>query len=109
MSKKKTNSYNSSIIQIFKSNSNKQKLNFRQIKSRLKEKNIILIKKALESLVNKGVLNQVNPGSYVLVQNKAVTGTIDKTKKGSGFIVKKNEKDLYISEKNTKNFKWRHS
>ena len=104
MSKKKTNSYNSSIIQVFKSSSNKQKLNFRQIKSRLKEKNIILIKKALESLVNKGVLNQVNPGSYVLVQNKAVTGTIDKTKKGSGYlIVENNDKDFYISEKNTKN------
>ena len=104
MSKKKTNSYNSSIIQIFKSSSNKQKLNFRQIKSRLKEKNIILIKKALESLVNKGVLNQVNPGSYVLVQNKTVIGTVDKTNKGSGYlIVENNDKDFYISEKNTKN------
>ena len=104
MSKKKTNSYNSSIIQIFKSSSNKQKLNFRQIKSRLKEKNIILIKKALESLVNKRVLNQVNPGSYVLVQNKAVIGTVDKTNKGSGYlIVENNDKDFYISEKNTKN------
>ena len=50
MSKKKTNSFNTAIINVFKNNSNKKKLNFRQIKSRLNEKNIILIKKALESL-----------------------------------------------------------
>jgi len=61
MSKKKTNSFNTAIINVFKNNSNKKKLNFRQIKSRLNEKNIILIKKALESLEKQDVLKQVKP------------------------------------------------
>jgi predicted transcriptional regulator of viral defense system len=72
MSKKKTNSFNTAIINVFKNNSNKKKLNFRQIKSRLNEKNIILIKKALESLEKHGVLKQVSPGSYILNQKKTV-------------------------------------
>ena len=104
MSKKNTNTYNNSIIQIFNKISNKNALNFRQIKSRLKEKNIILIKKALENLEQKGILVQKNPGCYVLQKSKKIIGVIDKTQKGSGFlIVEDNEKDLYISEKNTKN------
>ena len=101
MSKKKTSSYNTSIINVFKKISNKKKLNFRQIKSRLNESNIILIKKSLDTLEKQGVLKQVNPGSYVLNQKKIVSGIIDKTKKGSGYlIVENNEKDFFISEKN---------
>ena len=101
MSKKKTSSYNTSIINVFKKISNKKKLNFRQIKSRLNESNIILIKKSLDTLEKQGVLKQVNPGSYVLNQKKTVSGIIDKTKKGSGYlIVENNEKDFFISEKN---------
>ena len=101
MSKKKTSSYNASIINVFKKISNKKKLNFRQIKSRLNESNIILIKKSLDTLEKQGVLKQVNPGSYVLNQKKTVSGIIDKTKKGSGYlIVENNEKDFFISEKN---------
>ena len=104
MSKKKTNTYNNSIIQIFNKISNKNALNFRQIKSRLKEKNIILIKKALENLEQKGILVQKNPGCYVLQKSNKIIGVIDKTQKGSGFlIVEGNDKDFYISEKNTKN------
>ena len=104
MSKKKTNSFNTAIINVFKNNSNKKKLNFRQIKSRLNEKNIILIKKALESLEKQDVLKQVNQGSYILNQKKTVKGIIDKTKKGSGYlIVENNEKDFFISEKNIGN------
>ena len=104
MSKKKTNSFNTAIINVFKNNSNKKKLNFRQIKSRLNEKNIILIKKALESLEKQDVLKQVSPGSYILNQKKTVKGIIDKTKKGSGYlIVENNEKDFFISEKNIGN------
>ena len=104
MSKKKTNSFNTAIINVFKNNSNKKKLNFRQIKSRLNEKNIILIKKALESLEKQGVLKQVSSGSYILNQKKTVKGIIDKTKKGSGYlIVENNEKDFFISEKNIGN------
>ena len=103
MSKKKTSSYNTSIINIFKNISNRKKLNFRQIKSRLQENNIILIKKYLDSLEKQGVLNQVSPGSYIMNNKKTVLGTIDKTKKGSGYlIVEKNEKDFFISEKNIK-------
>ena len=103
MSKKKTSSYNTSIINVFKNISNKKKLNFRQIKSRLNESNIILIKKSLDTLEKQGVLKQVNPGSYVLNQKKTVSGIIDKTKKGSGYlIVENNEKDFFISEKNIK-------
>ena len=101
MSKKKTSSYNTSIINVFKKISNKKKLNFRQIKSRLNESNIILIKKSLDTLEKQGVFKQVNPGSYVLNQKKIVSGIIDKTKKGSGYlIVENNEKDFFISEKN---------
>ncbi len=101
MSKKKTSSYNTSIINVFKKISNKKKLNFRQIKSRLNESNIILIKKSLDTLEKQGVLKQVNPGSYVLNKKKTVSGIIDKTKKGSGYlIVENNEKDFFISEKN---------
>ena len=101
MSKKKTSSYNTSIINVFKKISNKKKLNFRQIKSRLNESNIILIKKSLDTLEKQGVLKQVNPGSYVLNQKKTVSGIIDKTKKGPGYlIVENNEKDFFISEKN---------
>ena len=104
MSKKNTNTYNNSIIQIFNKISNKNALNFRQIKSRLKEKNIILIKKALENLEQKGILVQKNPGCYVLQKSNKIIGVIDKTQKGSGFlIVEGNDKDFYISEKNTKN------
>ena len=104
MSKKKTSSYNTSIINVFKKISNKKKLNFRQIKSRLNESNIILIKKSLDTLEKQGVLKQVNPGSYVLNQKKTVSGIIDKTKKGSGYlIVENNEKDFFISEKNINN------
>ena len=103
MSKKKTSSYNTSIINIFKNISNRKKLNFRQIKSRLQENNIILIKKSLDSLEKQGVLNQVSPGSYIMNNKKTVLGTIDKTKKGSGYlIVENNEKDFFISEKNIK-------
>jgi len=99
MSKKKTSSYNTSIINIFKNISNRKKLNFRQIKSRLQENNIILIKKSLDSLEKQGVLNQVSPGSYIMNNKKTVLGTIDKTKKGSGYlIVENNEKDFFISE-----------
>ena len=104
MSKKKTSYYNTSIINVFKKISNKKKLNFRQIKSRLNESNIILIKKSLDTLEKQGVLKQVNPGSYVLNQKKIVSGIIDKTKKGSGYlIVENNEKDFFISEKNINN------
>ena len=103
MSKKKTSSYNASIINIFQNISKKNKLNFRQIKSRLKEKNIILIKKSLESLEKQGILNQVSPGSYILNNKKTVSGILDKTKKGSGYlIVEHQEKDFFISEKNIK-------
>ena len=70
MSKKKTSSYNTSIINVFKKISNKKKLNFRQIKSRLNESNTILIKKSLDTLEKQGVLKQVSPGSYILNQKK---------------------------------------
>tara|TARA_B100000780_G_scaffold24812_1_gene15790 strand:- start:8454 stop:10559 length:2106 start_codon:yes stop_codon:yes gene_type:complete len=101
MSKQKINSYNNLIIQLFKKTSNRKSLNFRQIKSRLKENNIILINKSLEELKNQGVLKQVKPGSYVLNQIKTVLGIIDKTKKGSGYLIVDNiDKDFYISERN---------
>ena len=104
MLKKKSSSYNNSIIQLFKNISNKKSLNVRQIKSRLKENNIILINKSLEDLKNQGVLKQLKPGSYVFNQKKTVLGTIDKTKKGSGYLIVENvDRDFYISEKNINN------
>ena len=104
MLKKKSSSYNNSIIQLFKNISNKKSLNVRQIKSRLKENNIILINKSLEDLKNQGVLKQLKPGSYVFNQKKTVLGTIDKTKKGSGYLIVENvDRDFYISENNINN------
>ena len=56
-------------------------------------------------LENEKKIEQINPGSYRLLKNKkALTGTIDKTNKGSGYIIQKNiEKDVYVSEKNILN------
>ena len=56
-------------------------------------------------LENEKKIEQINPGSYRLLKNKNVLiGTIDKTNKGSGYIIQKNiEKDVYVSEKNILN------
>ena len=104
--KKKGIKTNINHILSFFISSPKKKFNYRQILSKLPyEINKNKIKKVLFLLENEKKIEQINPGSYRLLKNKNVlTGTIDKTNKGSGYIIQKNiEKDVYVSEKNILN------
>ncbi len=105
MKKKGTKKIINHILSFFIS-SPKKKFNYRQILSNLPyEINKNKIKEALFLLENEKKIEQINPGSYRLLKNKNVLiGTIDKTNKGSGYIIQKNiEKDVYVSEKNILN------
>ncbi len=104
--KKKGTKKNINHILSFFISSPKKKFNYRQILSNLPyEINKNKIKEALFLLENEKKIEQINPGSYRLLKNKNVLiGTIDKTNKGSGYIIQKNiEKDVYVSEKNILN------
>tara|TARA_B100001996_G_scaffold46865_1_gene33672 strand:- start:1850 stop:3973 length:2124 start_codon:yes stop_codon:yes gene_type:complete len=105
MKKKGTKTIINHILSFFLS-SPKKKFNYRQILSKLPyEINKNKIKEALFLLENEKKIEQINPGSYRLLKNKNVlTGIIDKTNKGSGYIIQKSiEKDIYVSEKNILN------
>ena len=98
--KKKISTYNKSILEVFL-NSPKKNFNYRQIKSRIKQKNENLIKKSIELLLGELNIVEVSPGKYVLNKENFVIGTIDKTKKGSGYLVsEQHEKDFFITIKN---------
>ena len=98
--KKKITTYNRSILEVFL-NSPKKKFNYRQIKSRIKQKNENLIKKSIELLLGELNIVEVSPGKYVLNKENFVIGIIDKTKKGSGYLVsEQHEKDFFITIKN---------
>ena len=98
--KKKISTYNKSILEVFL-NSPKKNFNYRQIKSRIKQKNENLIKKSIELLLGELNIVEVSPGKYVLNKENFVIGTIDKTKKGSGYLVsEQHEKDFFITTKN---------
>ena len=93
------------ILSFFIS-SPKKKFNYRQILSKLPyEINKNKIKETLFLLEQEKKIEQINPGSYRLLNKKSfLTGIIDKTNKGSGYIIQKNvEKDIYVSEKNMLN------
>ena len=98
--KKKISTYNKSILEVFL-NSPKKNFNYRQIKSRIKQKNENLIKKSIEHLLGELNIVEVSPGKYVLNKENFVIGTIDKTKKGSGYLVsEQHDKDFFITIKN---------
>ncbi len=104
--KKKGIKTNINHILSFFISSPKKKFNYRQILSKLPyEINKNKIKEALFLLEKEKKIAQINPGSYRLLKNKnLLIGTIDKTNKGSGYIIQKNiEKDVYVSEKNILN------
>ena len=90
----------------FFASSPKRKFNYRQILSKLPyeiDKN--QIKEILFLLEKTKKIEQVNPGSYKLLKKtKSLEGILDKTNKGSGYIIQeKTEKDIYVSEKNILN------
>ena len=105
MEKKGTKKIVNHIFSLFVS-SPKKKFNYRQLLTQTPyviSKN--KIKEILFLLEQKKNIEQVNPGSYRLLKEKKIlTGIIDKTNKGSGYIIQKNkEKDVYVSEKNILN------
>ena len=102
MYKKEENLLNNEILSVFKNNY-KRKFNYKQILFKLKRNvNTNDLKKSLIFLEREKKIVQINPGSYILLKNKkTVKGVLDKTKKGSGYLVQENvEKDFFISEKN---------
>ena len=76
--KKKISTYNKSILEVFL-NSPKKKFNYRQIKSRIKQKNENLIKKSIELLLGELNIVEVSPGKYVLNKENFVIGTVSYT------------------------------
>ena len=102
MYEKEEDLLNKEILSVFKNNQ-KRKFNYKQILFKLKNKvNSKGIKKSLFFLEKEKKIKQINSGSYILLKPiKMVKGFLDKTKKGSGFLVQENiENDLFISEKN---------
>ena len=102
MYKKEENLLNNEILSVFKNNY-KRKFNYKQILFKLKRNvNTNDLKKSLIFLEREKKIVQINPGSYILLKNKkTVKGVLDKTKKGSGYLVQENvKKDFFISEKN---------
>ena len=102
MYKKEENLLNNEILSVFKNNY-KRKFNYKQILFKLKRNvNTNDLKKSLIFLEREKKIVQINPGSYILLKNKkTIKGVLDKTKKGSGYLVQENvEKDFFISEKN---------
>ena len=84
----------------------KKKFNYRQILSKLPyEISKNKIKEILFLLEKEKKIQQLNPGSYrLLKKTNILIGTVDKTNKGSGYIIQKNaEKDVYVSEKHMLN------
>ena len=103
MSKKKTIKYDSLILEVLKNNP-KKGFNFRQLKAIIKEKNEKLIKRSLQNLSYNNYILEVSPGKFLLNKSNYVEGEIDKTKKGSAYLIsKEHDKDFYIKQENIKN------
>jgi len=100
MGKKKTKIYEKEILEIFNKYP-KKSYNYRQIKSNIKEKKDILIIRSLQNLNIKNRIIEISPGKYILNRKQYIVGEIDKTKKGSAYLVSPDyEKDFFISESN---------
>ena len=103
MSKKKTIKYDNLILEVLKNNP-KKGFNFRQLKAIIKEKNEKLIKRSLQNLSYNSYILEVSPGKFLLNKSNYVKGEIDKTKKGSAYLIsKEHDKDFYIKQENIKN------
>ena len=103
MSKKKTIKYDNLILEALKNNP-KKGFNFRQLKAIIKEKNEKLIKRSLQNLSYNSYILEVSPGKFLLNKSNYVEGEIDKTKKGSAYLIsKEHDKDFYIKQENIKN------
>tara|TARA_B110000503_G_scaffold141407_1_gene234890 strand:+ start:47517 stop:49640 length:2124 start_codon:yes stop_codon:yes gene_type:complete len=102
MYKKEENLLYNEILSVFNKNQ-KRKFNYKQILFKLNRNlNSNDFKKTLFLLKKDKKIIELNPGSYILLKNKkTVKGVLDKTKKGSGYLIQKDvEKDFFISEKN---------
>ena len=103
MSKKKTIKYDNLILEVLKNNP-KKGFNFRQLKAIIKEKNEKLIKRSLQNLSYNSYILEVSPGKFLLNKSNYIEGEIDKTKKGSAYLIsKEHDKDFYIKQENIKN------
>ena len=76
----------------------KKKFNYRQILSKLPyEISKNKIKEILFLLEKEKKIQQLNPGSYrLLKKTNILTGTVDKTNKGSGYIIQKNVEKYFV-------------
>ena len=103
MSKKKTKKHENLILEVLKNNP-KKGFNFRQLKVIIKEKNEKLIKRSLQNLSFNNYILEVSPGKFLLNKSNYIEGKIDKTKKGSAYLISKDhDKDFYIKQENIKN------
>ena len=103
MSKKKTIKYDNLILEVLKNNP-KKGFNYRQLKAIIREKNEKLIKRSLQNLSFNNYILEVSPGKFLLNKSNYVKGEIDKTKKGSAYLIsKEHDKDFYIKQENIKN------
>lgn len=107
MSKKKKTDRNirDSVLKVFKENPNKF-LNYKQIAAKLNVKDTqrrnSLIK-ALGQLNAQKIINQKEPGKYVMVADKKeyVEGIIEMTSSGNAYLLVSDDDDIFIARRNT--------
>ena len=92
------------ILGIFRNNPQKT-YNYKQIASSLEIKDEgtrKMIFKILDDLYNQEILTTIKPGKYKLVSKGGyITGTVDLTQKGAGYIVSDTlEEDVFVSQSN---------
>jgi ribonuclease R len=108
MSKKKKTDKNikGKVLKIFKENPSK-KFNYKQISAKLnitdtQRRNSVI--KALGQLSSQKVLDQKEPGRYLLIADKKdyLEGIIEITSSGNAYLLtKEGEEDIFIARKNT--------
>lgn len=108
MSKKKKTDRNISgkVLRVFKENPSKS-FNYKQIAGKLKiidtqKRNAVI--KALGQLKAQKIINQTEPGKYILQTDKSnyVEGVIELTSSGNAYLLMpKEEEDIFIPRRNT--------
>lgn len=108
MSKKKKTDRNISgkVLRVFKENPSKS-FNYKQIAGKLKitdtqKRNAVI--KALGQLKAQKIINQTEPGKYILQTDKSnyVEGVIEVTSSGNAYLLMpKEEEDIFIPRRNT--------
>lgn len=108
MSKKKKTDRNISgkVLRVFKENPSKS-FNYKQIAGKLKiidtqKRNAVI--KALGQLKAQKIINQTEPGKYILQTDKSnyVEGVIELTSSGNAYLLMPNEEeDIFIPRRNT--------